>query len=84
MQFGVNQVYLAQVGLAWITRDPRTMLNRLTEVRVSLNSQSAQEPDALLIRLAKSVRRITAHCCHNSMHCLYLFQLTDYTRRSWG
>lgn len=35
MEFGVDQVYLSQIGLARVTRYPRAMLDRLAEMRVA-------------------------------------------------
>jgi hypothetical protein len=72
MKFRMDQMHLAQIGLARITRDPRTMLNGCTEMGVTLNAQSRKKADALLLRFGKAVRQATTHRRHDSMHWFVL------------
>src|SRR5258708_30354309 len=66
----MDQMDLAQIGLAGIKRHPRTMLNRLAKVRVPLNAQSGQQPNALLIWFAKHMGCAETHSGYDSTHRL--------------
>ena len=48
VQLGVDQVHLAQVGLGRVARHPRAMLDRHAQMRVALDAQPGQQPDAVL------------------------------------
>ena len=45
VQFGVNQVNLAQVGLVWILAHPRSMFHASAAVGVALHAESFQQDD---------------------------------------
>jgi len=68
MEFSVDQVDLAEVGLARVTRDSRAMLDRLAQMRIPLHSSPGEEPDAPLIRLGKGVCWAAAHGLNGSTH----------------
>ena len=53
MQLGVDQVHLAQVRLGRIARHPRSMLDRAAQMRVVLDAETGQQPDAADVRLAE-------------------------------
>src|SRR5579859_2509917 len=70
MEFRVDQVDLTEVGLARVTRDSRTMLDRLAQMRIPLYSSPGEEPDAPLIQLGKGVCWAAAHGLNGSTHRL--------------
>src|SRR5450755_37956 len=72
MKFSMDQMHLAQVRLARITRYSRTMLDGLAEMRITLNTQPSNESDMILLRFAKGVRRTITHRHHGSIHRLVL------------
>lgn len=57
----VKQMHLAQVGLRRILGDARAVLDGRSEVRVALNAEALEQPDALLHVLAEPVRLAAAH-----------------------
>ncbi len=65
VQLSVEQVHLPQVGLARIPRHARAMLDRMPHVRVALDTQPGQKPNAFPIRLAHRVCRAAAHRSHD-------------------
>ena len=69
MQLDVDQVYLRRLG--WVGSRARAMLDRLAQMRVALDTQASQEPDAVLIGLVERVRP-TAHRHHDPAHRLAL------------
>ena len=73
MKLSMDQVDLAQVGLARITRHPRAVFDRHAEMRVAFHPQPSEEPDAFPIRLGKGVRRAEAHSDHGACHWLMSF-----------
>ncbi len=68
VKLGVDQMDLAQIRLARIARDPRAMLNRPAHVRVTLDPESLQEPDALPTTLAELVLTVPTHSRYPSFH----------------
>jgi hypothetical protein len=70
MEFRVDQVDLTEVGLARVTRDSRTMLDRLAQMRIPLYSSPGEEPDAPLIQLGKGVCWAAAHGLNSPTHRL--------------
>ena len=51
VQFGVDQVDLAQIGHGRVLGDARAVLDRHPHMRVALDPEPSQEADAALIRL---------------------------------
>lgn len=66
VEFAVDEMHLPQVGLGGITRDPRTVLNRSPQVRVTLNTQTDQKSDALNVALGERVIRRATHRAHDT------------------
>ncbi len=61
MQFGVDQMDLAQVGRGRIPGNPRQMLDGVAGVCVALDPQPGDEPDHVADRLAERVPAVQAH-----------------------
>ncbi len=61
MKLSMDQVDLTQVGLIWVTRYPRAMLDRLAEMGVAFYAQPSEESNAPLIGLGKHVCWAAAH-----------------------
>ena len=61
MQLGVDQVYLAQVGLIGVARGARAMLHTLAEVRVTDDALTGNHLDAGLRSLQGPVLGARAH-----------------------
>src|SRR5205807_735865 len=55
MQFGMNEMDLAQIGLRGVLADARAMLDRLPAVGVALYAETCEQADVGLIGFAKSV-----------------------------
>src|SRR5450759_1577717 len=72
MKFSIDQMHLAQVGLARITRYSRTLLDGLAALRITLNTQPSNDSDAVLLWFGKGACRTTTHRHHSSIHRLVL------------
>jgi hypothetical protein len=55
MEFAVNQMHLAQIGLAGVFRDPRAVFDGLTHVSVTRNPKPGKQINAGLRLFAKGV-----------------------------
>jgi hypothetical protein len=66
----VHQVYLPQVRLARIARDPRTVLHRGPGVGVSFGAEPFEEPDSLVHSLAETMLAVDAHGDDDRSPCL--------------
>jgi hypothetical protein len=64
----MNQVHLAQVGLRGISSDTRAVFDRLTTVRIALDTQTSQQHDLPNGLLGKRVRGISVNCYDASDH----------------
>jgi hypothetical protein len=77
VQLGLDQVDLPQIGLLWLARLARKMLDRTAEMRITLYAQAAQELDPILGRFTERVRRASADgddrrigAVHRAQSCL--------------
>lgn len=70
VELGVNQVYLAKIGLGRVARDSRTMLDRPTHVCVAFDAEAGQQADAVPRRLAECVPLATTHRRDCPVHAL--------------
>src|SRR5215813_11289882 len=66
MQFGVDQMYLAQVRRIRIAGDPGQVLDRATRVHVAFDAESGYEFDRIPDRLAEGVPAVTADGGHEA------------------
>jgi hypothetical protein len=61
VQLGMDQVHLSQVGLRRVARHARAVLHSSAGVRVALDAEAFEQPNAYLVRLREAVRRAAAH-----------------------
>lgn len=64
VQLGMNQVYLAQVGLVGVGGDPRAVLDGDPGVDVAVDADARDERNTVLGRLAQLVHVATADGDH--------------------
>ena len=69
VEFGVDQVNLAQVGLGRIARHPRAVLDRNALMRVAVDAEPGHELDAVLVGFDQRVRRASADGRDYCVHC---------------
>lgn len=70
VEFGPDQVQLAQVGLRGVLRHPRAMLDRAAHVGITLDTQPRKQPYAGLPQLAEGVPCAVADRRHHCSHSL--------------
>src|SRR5215472_19190044 len=68
MQFGMNEVDLAQIRLARIAFDARAVLHARAGMRVAFDAEPREQPDTLFVRLAHCVPGAAAHSDDHSLH----------------
>jgi len=61
MKLRMNQMNLAEVWLAGIARDARTMLDGNALMRVAVHAEACDEENARLIRLGETMSRAARH-----------------------
>jgi hypothetical protein len=74
VQFGVDEVHLAEVGLSRVPRHARTMSDSSPLVGVALHAQTSDEVDSRLRRLAEGVSGAPGHRDDNRHRCVLLFR----------
>ena len=68
VQFAVDQVHLTQIRLRRIARHPRTVFYRRAEMRVALDPEPLDQPDAVLVGFDQCVAWTAAHRRDHSAH----------------
>src|SRR5437764_15352881 len=74
----MDQVDLAQIGLGRVARDARAMLDGCALMRVAIDAEPRQKPDAVLVGFHQRVLRAAADCRD---HCVHRFSSAIGTRR---